>query len=166
MRLARAVGLPLLMAVGALSGTPAHAVLCSLDIAQVLIGTYSALGGEIVQQQPIRVRCVVDAMPIPANQTVSVNLKLGAGAPSGILGWRALPGPGGAVLHYNLFLPPNWQIPWGDGPNDSLNINVTGLNALNASNTSEVTLKLAVPERQWGARPGIYSDRLSVTLNF
>ncbi len=160
---------PFLSVALAVFSSSAQALRCSLEIAVVAIGPYSAVTAAIERMETIQVRCVVDAAPIPAGGAAFVSVALGAGNGSSYIPYRNLPDamPTAATgLKYNFYLPPSYQQAWGDTGTDQLTFSLTGLNAINASAVATRNVMLRVPTGQWGVSPGAYSDNLVVTLTF
>ena len=129
-------------------------VQCSIDsVTPVALGTYDPESANAATSTgQLRFTCK------PANQTVTVQVTIGASAVTGSIGDRAMRELGGGdQLHYNLFQDQRGAILWGDGVNGGVPAFVTG------SKTFSVEIYgIARPLQQ--VSQGIYADALRITI--
>jgi len=140
----RAALVPLALA----AATPAHAA-CTVDVVPLHFGTVR-LDSITWSRGRVGVSCDVAA-------TVEVALSPGAGS----YAMRAMVGPRGARLHYQIYTDQRTYRVWGDGSGGSATVTAS----VPAGGRIELTLHGMVPA-QVGVPEGSYSDSLTVTLIF
>lgn len=137
-----------LMATLLLLLAPTDAAACAVDVTPVAFGAV-----ELTRITRANGRIRLDC---PVSTTVEVAI---GGATAGRL--RALLGPGGRVIWYQLAADPGFHRPWGDGTNGGQPVQVT----VNAGETQALTIYGVVPA-QPGVPPGDYVDQLVVTVTY
>lgn len=103
--------------------------------------------------------CVDDGDP-----GVSYEISISAGS-SNDFADRVMAGPGGAQLHYNVFVDPGHAAVWGDGSGGTTT--VSGSFTVGPGSTSAShTVHGRIPGAQNGLEPGTYADSLVITIDY
>jgi len=125
---------------------------CSLSTAGVAFGTYDVFSASaMVSTGTLSLTCD------KKEKNVSIFLSSGS---SGSYAARAMRGPGGDILTYNLFLQPSSLI-WGDGTGGTSFHSVTRA----IDGIVNVIMYGSLPAGQDG-RAGQYTDTIVATVNF
>jgi spore coat protein U-like protein len=151
-------------AFAAVASTPVQAAsTCALIATPLVFGNYNPTGGPAVQINAIfTVSCLTTTLPLaPVNFQISI----GRGSGNSPL-TRAMVGPVGSQLQYNVYTSPSYANVWGDGSSGSTAVSgrVTPL-ALGIPAIATYTAYGRVPGQQ-SVRTGVYTDSLLVTIDY
>ncbi len=129
----------------------------------MVYGAYDTLAISPVQvNATVTVGCLVVAGPLNA---IGYTVSLGASATTATM-TRAMAGPLGARLQYNLYTSAARTTVWGDGSAGTQTVagSVTPV-SLGAAASRNHTISGNVPARQ-GVRAGAYTDSILVTVDY
>lgn len=139
------------------------AAVCSASATPMVYGGYDPLYATALQvNATVTVSCAVAIGPLAA---IPYSVALGTSATTGTMG-RALAGPLGARLQYNLYTTASYGTVWGDGTSGTLAVSgtVTPL-SLGVPVLGNHTVYGKVPALQT-VRAGAYVDSILVTVNY
>lgn len=150
------------LAGGLLAPPPALAAAeCVLTAGAMSFGQFALHAGSPDQDSVANIdfSCIDDGLP-PAVTEVSYTIRLGTGQGLTYLP-RAMPGPG-ADLAYNLYVDMGRSIVWGDGSGGTQTVAGTVPVGGGANHPAFGR----VPGGQSAVEPGLYTDSVTVTVEF
>jgi len=153
----------LIACAGVLSSATGVAAVCTVSATPTVFGAYDTLYASHLQiNSAITVACIV---AVGSLQAIPYNISLGVSASSGTM-TRAMAGPLGARLQYNLFTNAAYATVWGNGAQGSQSVasSVTPL-SLGTVALQSHTVYGRIPALQ-AVRVGAYTDAIVVTVDY
>ena len=143
---------------------PARAApVCSVSATPLVFGNYDPLSGSaVLVSATVTVSCLTALGPLAA---IPYTVSLGPSQTSGTM-LRAMAGPLGARLQYNLYTSAARSVVWGDGSSGSQKVagSVTPASP-GVAVVQPHTVHGSVPARQ-SVRVGAYADGILVTVDY